>query len=178
MAPLHHEARTVTAVASCVQAIVVSNAVTKVLLFPLLQEEHTDAADLDLEDALAALVNPPPDLRHAVRDTDGLRANGGLLVLVNLAVPLGDADDALSAQIARIVGEVVPWLFPPWELRAHASCQPCAMPSRDACRFVGMLAEGTRTRTGQEPPAAYALFPVCAPAFDSNDAGGLASTLR
>jgi hypothetical protein len=104
--------------------------------------EYTDAADLD---ALAALVNPPPSLQHAVRGTDSLRANGGLLVLINLiedlAAPLGAADDPLSAQIARIIGEVVPWLFPPWELRA------CVVPAvrdalADACEFVGALAEG------------------------------------
>ena len=137
MAPLlHHEERTVAAAARCIQAIVASNAVTKA------SPEYTDAADLD---ALAALVDPPPDLQHAVRGTDSLRANGGLLVLINLledlTAPLGAADDALSAQIARIVGEVVPWLFPPWELRARVV--PAVRDSlSDACEFVAALAEG------------------------------------
>ena len=104
--------------------------------------DYTDAADLDV---LAALVNPPPGLQHAVRDTDSLCANGGLLVLVNLledlAAPLGAADDALSAQIARIVGEVVPWLFPPWEPRARV--MPAVRDSlADACGLVGALTEG------------------------------------
>jgi hypothetical protein len=137
MAPLlHHEERTVAAAARCIRAIVASNAVTKA------SPEYTDAADLD---ALAALVNPPPSLQHAVRGTDSLRANGGLLVLINLlddlTVPLGAADDALSAQIARIIGEVVPWLFPPWELRARVV--PAVRDAlADACELVGALAEG------------------------------------
>ena len=110
MAPLlRHEERTVAVAARCIQAIVASNAVTKV--FP------EDTVDVNV---LASLVRPPRGLDHAVCDMDGLRANGGLLILVNLlsdlATPLR-AGDALSAQIARIVGEVVPWLFPPWELR-------------------------------------------------------------
>ena len=163
MAPLlHHEERSVAAAARCIQAIVASNAVTKS------PPEYTDAADLS---ALTALVNPPPGLRHAVRDTESLRANGGLLVLVNLledlTAPLlgaaaaaaaadddDDDDDALSAQIARIVGEVVPWLFPPWELRARV--EPVVRDAlADACEFVDALAEGQRTlkkARKQQPP--------------------------
>ena len=108
---LRHEERTVAVAARCIQAVVASNAVTK--NFP------EDMVDLD---ALTFLVNPPRGLDHAVCDMDGLRANGGLLILVNLLADLATplrASDALSAQIARIVGEVVPWLFPPWELRAR-----------------------------------------------------------
>ena len=74
--------------------------------------EDTSTADLD---ALTWLVNPPADLEHAVRDTDGLCANGRLLVLPNLLADLApplDAGDVLSAQIARIVGEVVPCAVP------------------------------------------------------------------
>jgi len=81
--------------------------------------EDTSAADLD---TLTWLVNPPAGLERAVRDTDGLRAHGGLLVLLNLLADLApplDAGDVLSAQIARISGEIVPWLFPPWGLRTH-----------------------------------------------------------
>jgi hypothetical protein len=136
---LCNEECTVAAAARCIQAIVASNAVTKVL--------PEARADLD---ALTALVNPPPDLQHAVRDTDSLRANGGLLVLVNLladlAAPLG-AGDALSAQIAQIVGEVVPWLFPPWELRGRVV--PAVRDAlADACAFVCALADG-KAQDGQ-----------------------------
>jgi hypothetical protein len=96
-----------------IQAIVAFNAVTKIL--------PEDIVDLD---ALTSLVNPPRGLDHAVRDMDGLRANGGLLILINLLADLATplrASDALSAQIARIIVEVAPWLFPPWELCAHRS---------------------------------------------------------
>jgi hypothetical protein len=130
---LHHEERTVSVAARCIQAIVASNAVTK--NFP------EDMVDLD---ALTSLVNPPRGLDHAVCDMDGLRANGGLLILVNLladlAIPLRTSD-ALSAQIARIVGEVVPWLFPPWEFRGRVvpAVRDALM---DARAFVCALADG------------------------------------
>ncbi|KAI0262404.1 hypothetical protein BC834DRAFT_1034408 [Gloeopeniophorella convolvens] len=112
MAPLlYHDERNVAAAARCIQAILASNAVTKVL--------PEDAADLG---TLATLVAPPPSLEHAVRDLDSLRANGGLIVLVNLladlAAPLR-AGGPLSEQIALIASEVVPWLSPPWELRGR-----------------------------------------------------------
>jgi hypothetical protein len=130
---LHHEERTVSVAARCIQAIVASNAVTK--NFP------EDMVDLD---ALTSLVNPPRGLDHAVCDMDGLRANAGLLILVNLladlAIPLRTSD-ALSAQIARIVGEVVPWLFPPWEFRGRVvpAVRDALM---DARAFVCALADG------------------------------------
>ncbi|KAI0248285.1 hypothetical protein BJV78DRAFT_1284904 [Lactifluus subvellereus] len=144
MAPLlSHEENTVAVAARCIQAIVASNAVTKAL--------PGDMADLD---ALASLVNPPPRLQHAVRDTDSLRANGGLLVLVNLladlAAPLS-AGDALSAQIACIVGEVVPWLFPPWELRARV-VPDVREALADACASVYSLAD-EQTQVGKPPGA-------------------------
>jgi len=130
---LRHEERTVAAAARCIQAIVASNAVTKI--FP------EDMVDLD---ALTSLVNPPRGLDHAVCDMDGLRANGGLLILVNLLADLATplrASDALSAQIARIVGEVVPWLFPPWELRGRIA--PAVRDALvDARAFVSALADG------------------------------------
>ena len=144
MAPLLcHEEQTVAVAARCIQAIVASNAVTKAL--------PGDMVDLD---TLASLVNPSPRLRHTVCDTDGLRANGGLLVLINLladlAAPLG-AGDALSAQIACIVSEVVPWLFPPWELRARVV--PAVREAlADACANVYSLADGQIQIA--KPPAA------------------------
>jgi hypothetical protein len=67
-----------------------------------------DMVDLD---TLTSLINPPRGLDHAVCDMDGLRVNGGLLILVNLLADLATplrASDALSMQIARTVGEVVP----------------------------------------------------------------------
>ena len=139
---LRHEERTVAVAARCIQAIVASNAVTK--NFP------EDMVDLD---ALTFLVNPPRGLDHAVCDMDGLRANGGLLILVNLladlAIPLR-ASDVLSAQIARIVGEVVPWLFPPWELRGHIA--PVVRDALvDAREFVCALADGQAQ--GSERPS-------------------------
>jgi len=94
----------------------------------------------------------PADLTHVstgfltltVRDTDGLRANGGLLVLLNLLAHLApplDAGDALSAQIARIVGEIVPWLFPPLGLRVRVV--PAVRDSlADALAFVCALMDG------------------------------------
>jgi hypothetical protein len=114
-------------------------------------DKGTTAADRDI-DVLAALVRPPPGLEHAVRDTDSLRANGGLLVLINLladlAAPLSAAD-ALSMQIARIVGEVVPWLFPPWDLRARVV--PTVRDAlADACEFVSALADA-RAHAGKPP---------------------------
>jgi hypothetical protein len=154
---LCHEERAVAAAARCIQAIVASNAVTKVPPDDTHTHTHKDtrtttaAADRDI-DVLAALVSPPPGLQHTVRDTESLRANGGLLVLINLltdlAAPLS-ATDALSLQIARIVGEVVPWLFPPWDLRA------CVVPDvrdalADACEFVGALADA-RAQAGKAP---------------------------
>jgi hypothetical protein len=154
MAPLlRHEERAVAAAARCIQAIVASNAVTKVP--PDDAHTHTNkgipAADRDT-DVLAALVSPPLGLEHAVRDTDSLRANGGLLVLINLladlAAPLS-ASDALSVQIARIVGEVVPWLFPPWDLRARVV--PAVRDAlADTCEFVSALADA-RTHAGKPP---------------------------
>lgn len=130
---LRHEERTVAVAARCIQAIVASNAVTKI--FP------EDMMDLD---ALISLVNPPRGLDHVVCDMDGLRANGGLLILVNLLADLATAlrtSDALSAQIARIVGEVVPWLFPPWELRGRVV--PAVRDALvDAREFVCALADG------------------------------------
>src|SRR5882672_9516449 len=136
MAPLLcHEEPTVAVAARCIQAIVASKAVTKV------HPEDTSAADLD---TLTWLVNPPAGLEHTVRDTDGLRANGGLLVLLNLLADLApplDASDALSAQIARIVGEIVPWPFPPWGLRVRVV--PAVRESlEDALAFVCALADG------------------------------------
>jgi hypothetical protein len=130
---LRHEERTVAVAARCIQAIVASNAMTK--NFP------EDMMDLE---ALTFLVNPPRGLDHAVCDVDGLRANDGLLVFVNLledlATPLR-ASDALSAQIERIVGEVVPWLFPPWELRGRVV--PAVREALvDARAFVCALADG------------------------------------
>ena len=130
---LHHEERTVAVAARCIQAIVASNAVTKVL--------PEDMMDLDV---LTSLVNPPKGLDDAVQDMDSLRANGGLLILINLladlAAPLR-ASDALSAQIARIVGEVVPWLFPPWELRGRIV--PAVRDALvDTRAFVCVLADG------------------------------------
>jgi hypothetical protein len=130
---LRHEERTVAVAARCIQAIVASNAVTKIF--------SEDMVDLD---ALTFLVNPPRDLDHAVCDMDGLRANGGLLILVHLLADLATplrASDALSAQIARIVGEVVPWLFPPWELRGRVV--PVVRDALvDARAFVCALADG------------------------------------
>ena len=77
-------------------------------------------------------------------DSDGLRANGGLLVLLNLLADLApplDASDALSAQIARIVGEIVAWPFPPWGLRVRVV--PAVRESlEDALAFVCALADG------------------------------------
>ncbi|KAI0245457.1 hypothetical protein BJV78DRAFT_1287812 [Lactifluus subvellereus] len=157
MAPLlSHEENTVAVAARCIQAIVASNAVTKAL--------PGDMADLD---TLASLVNPPLHLQHAVCDTDSLRANGGLLVLINLladlAAPLS-VGDALSAQIACIVGEVVPWLFPPWELRAHV-VPDVREALADACASVYSLADeqtqvakppGARPRTPQARAVAAA----------------------
>ncbi|KAH9956846.1 hypothetical protein BJV74DRAFT_873828 [Russula compacta] len=143
MAPLLcHEERTIAVAARCIQAIVASNAVTKVL--------PEEMADLD---TLTSLVNSPPNLQHAVRDTDGLRANGGLLILINLLADLAEplsAGGALSVQIARIVCEVVPWLFPPWELRE------CVVPAvrdalADACSFVLSLAEVRAQVVGRPP---------------------------
>ncbi|KAI0293861.1 hypothetical protein B0F90DRAFT_1760714 [Multifurca ochricompacta] len=146
---LFHEVRTVAVAARCIQAIVASNAVTKA------SPPSEDPADLD---ALYALVNPPPDLQQAMAindadagtDTDSLRANGGLIVLINLladlAIPLG-AGDALSAQIAQIVGEVVPWLFPPWELRVRV-VPAVRQALADACAAVYALA----LVDGQPPP--------------------------
>ena len=155
MAPLLcHEERAVAAAARCIQAIVASNAVTK--MPPEDPHTHTDKAKITPTDrdtdALAALVGPPPGLEHAVRDTDSLRANGGLLVLINLladlAAPLGAAD-ALSVQIARIVGEVVPWLFPPWDLRARVV--PTVRDAlADTCEFVSALADA-RAHAGKPP---------------------------
>jgi hypothetical protein len=134
---LRHEERTVAVAARCIQAIVASNAVTK--NFP------EDMVDLD---TLTSLVNPPRGLDHAVCDMDGLRANGGLLILVNLLADLATplrASDALSAQIARIVGEVVPWLFPPWELRGRVV--PAVRDALvDARAFVCALADGQAQR--------------------------------
>jgi hypothetical protein len=103
-------------------------------------------------DTLTFLINPPRGLDHAVCDMDGLRANGGLLILVNLladpATPLR-ANDALSAQIARIVGEVVPWLFPPWELRERVV--PAVRDSLvDARAFACALADG-QARGNERP---------------------------
>jgi len=151
MAPLLcHEEPTVAVAARCIQAIVASNAVTKV------HPEDTSAADLD---TLTWLVNPPAGLEHAVRDTDGLRANGGLLVLLNLLADLApplDAGDVLSAQIARIIGEIVPWLFPPWGLRTHVV--PAVRDSlADAVAFVCALADGQMHAT--KPPSVR----VCTP---------------
>jgi hypothetical protein len=52
------------------------------------------------------------------------------LRVVNLPADLAaqlSVGDALSAQIVRVVNEVVPWLLPPWELRARrARCEQCA----------------------------------------------------
>jgi hypothetical protein len=108
---LRHEEGTVVVAARCIQAIVASNAVTKI--FP------EDMMDLD---ALTFLVNPPRGLYHVVCDMDGLPANIGLLILVNLlavlATPLRPSDP-LSVQIARIEGEVVSCLSSPWELRGR-----------------------------------------------------------
>ncbi len=148
MAPLLcHEERTVAVAARCIQAIIASNAVTKT------PPEDTEMAAADL-DTLAELVSPPPALQPAIQDTDTLRANGGLLILVNLladlAAPLGAAD-ALSAQIARIVCEVVPWLFPPWNLRDRVV--PAVRDAlADACAFVGALADG-QPQAGKPPNA-------------------------
>jgi len=80
------------------------------------------------------LVVPPVVLEHPMRDTDSLRVNGDLLILLNLLAdfaPPPDAGDALSAQIARIVGKVVRW---PCYSRSggseRASCLPCVIPWR------------------------------------------------
>jgi hypothetical protein len=97
---LHHEEHTVAMAARCIQAIIASNMVTK--NFP------EDMVDLD---TLTSLINPPRGLDHTVCDMDGLCVNGGLLILVNLLADLATplrASDALSVQIARTVGEVMP----------------------------------------------------------------------
>jgi hypothetical protein len=85
---------------------------------------------------------------------DGLRANGGLLILVNLLADLATplrASDALSVQIARFVREVIPWLFPPWELRGRVV--PAVRDALvDARAFVCALAD-EQAQGGELPNA-------------------------
>ena len=73
----------VAVAARCIQAIVASNAVIKILSGP------EDMTDLDV---LTFLVNPRRGLDYAVCDMDRLRTNGGLFILVN---PLADLATSL-----------------------------------------------------------------------------------
>ena len=140
---LRHEERTVAVAAHCIQTIVASNVATK--NFP------EGMVDLDV---LTFLVNPLRGLDHAVCDMSSLRANGRLLILVDLLADLATplrANDALSARIARIVGEVVPWLFPSWELcgRVVPAVRDALV---DARAFVCALADGQAPSQGNECP--------------------------
>lgn len=74
--------------ARCIQAIVASNAVIKILSGP------EDMTDLDV---LTFLVNPRRGLDYAVCDMDRLRTNGGLFILVN---PLADLATSLRVSDA------------------------------------------------------------------------------
>ena len=78
-------------------------------------------------DVLTFLVNSPLGQDHAVCDVDGLHANGGQLILVDLVADLATplrTSDALSVQITRIVGEVVPTLETPRARRIRRTRRP------------------------------------------------------
>jgi hypothetical protein len=149
MAPLLcNEGCTVAAAARCIQAVVASNAVTKVLPEASGGPGRAHGAR-EPPTGPVARGQPPRERRpHRPRGPRGPRG------------ATGRGRRALPAQITQTVGPVVPWLFPPLGAprACHARCARCAR----GCMRVRVLADG-KAQGGQTSSVRERLRCSCSP---------------